>query len=144
MREEDVLWRLVYISSCVVADISAIAPALLAAARRNNARNDITGVLIFSAGSFLQVLEGARSDVEATFTRIRRDRRHRGLIPLLEEPIDDRMFGAWSMSWLDMPKDHPLASSVAKTLDDVRMSQTPGPAADKVRILIASFTDTAS
>ncbi len=46
---------------------------ILSAARRNNARDQITGALICRADLYLQMLEGPRPAVTAAFDRILRD-----------------------------------------------------------------------
>ena len=49
---------------------------VLSVARRNNARDDITGALICRADLYLQMLEGPRAAVTATFQKIMADDRH--------------------------------------------------------------------
>ena len=58
-------------------EMQAAIAAILAAARRNNARHGVTGALLFSDGCFAQVLEGAREDVETVFETIQCDPRHK-------------------------------------------------------------------
>lgn len=77
---------------------SAIA-AILASARRNNARHGVTGALLFSDGCFAQVLEGAREDVEMVFETIQCDPRHSDVTIMHLHEVDERSFGAWSMAF---------------------------------------------
>ena len=77
---------------------SAIA-AILAAARRNNARHGVTGALLFSDGCFAQVLEGARGDIETVFEKIQCDARHRDVTIMHLHPVEERSFGEWSMAF---------------------------------------------
>ena len=79
----------------VAADIGSI----LAASRRNNARDGITGGLLFSAGCFAQVLEGPLDAVESAFERIQCDERHSDVTVLQSEPIAARDFPDWSMAF---------------------------------------------
>jgi hypothetical protein len=98
------LYRLVYLSrnglggdaASVRNDIEQI----LAAARRNNARNGVTGALMFNAGRFAQVLEGAHDSIQATFERIQCDPRHSQVAVLAFEPAAQRSFGSWSMAYV--------------------------------------------
>lgn len=71
--------------------------ALLRTSQRNNARQDITGMLLCSKQQFMQALEGPESAVEQTLERIQADPRHTGLCVLLDQTIHTRDFGAWSM-----------------------------------------------
>jgi hypothetical protein len=70
---------------------------ILVSARRNNVRDDITGALICRADVYLQLLEGPRQAVEATFGRIRRDDRHLEVQRCLAMPAAARLFPAWAM-----------------------------------------------
>ncbi|HYI47261.1 MAG TPA: BLUF domain-containing protein [Allosphingosinicella sp.] len=98
------LYRLVYYSrNCVAGHAEAhegAVRAILAASRANNPRAGVTGALLFNAGCFGQVLEGARRAVESTFERIQRDPRHAEVSLLAFEPAAARAFPNWAMAWL--------------------------------------------
>lgn len=72
---------------------------LLATCRRLNAARDVTGMLLYREGRFIQILEGARSAVEGLVDVIRRDGRHHDLRVLLEEQIPARRFANWTMGY---------------------------------------------
>ncbi len=74
---------------------------ILMAARRNNRRDGLTGALICRADLFLQMLEGPRDKVTATFGRILRDDRHLEVSLVWSGDAPARLFGAWDM--LDDP-----------------------------------------
>ncbi len=65
----------------------------------NNARRRITGVLAFSSGRFVQILEGAASDVDPMLAMITADRRHSDVRIMSREAVGTRSFGAWSMAF---------------------------------------------
>lgn len=71
---------------------------VLATSRRNNGRDDITGLLYADGVRFLQVLEGPELPVRRAFARIASDPRHRSLVILSERAIDTREFGDWAMA----------------------------------------------
>ncbi len=100
----DDIYRLVYYSrSEIKADAAGFAKevaGILAASRRNNQRCGITGALMFSDGSFGQVLEGPRRAVETTFERIQRDPRHSEVSLLAFEPVASTAFAEWSMGYI--------------------------------------------
>lgn len=75
---------------------------ILAVSRKNNALNQITGLLLYHNGSFMQVLEGPRACVEYTYYRIARDKRHHYVTTVLHQPITVRTFGAWKMSFVNL------------------------------------------
>jgi hypothetical protein len=70
---------------------------ILGTARRNNARDALTGALIFNGHNFMQLLEGPGDKVEACLAAIRDDRRHSGMVEVRRRDIDHREFGDWSM-----------------------------------------------
>lgn len=82
-------------SEAVAADIQAI----LAVSRANNARDGITGGLLYSEGCFAQVLEGPIEAVANTFERIQCDNRHGEVTVLQAGPVEAREFPDWSMGF---------------------------------------------
>ena len=82
---------------------------ILAVSRRNNARDGITGGLLFSDGCFAQVLEGPIDVVEEAFERIQCDERHRDVTVLQSGPIEARDFPDWSMAFTGMQDASPMA-----------------------------------
>ncbi|KQN94081.1 activator of photopigment and puc with BLUF domain protein [Sphingomonas sp. Leaf231] len=87
--------QVVYISSAVgMADTAPI----LAASRRNNARDGLTGLLYADGRRFLQALEGEATAVEQAMKRIEADPRHRAVVMLSSRDVAVREFGEWSMA----------------------------------------------
>jgi hypothetical protein len=72
-------------------------PDLLQQARIANAKQEITGMLLYISGSFLQVLEGQPELVDAVFSRILRDNRHTQVTLIARESIPERAFEGWTM-----------------------------------------------
>lgn len=72
---------------------------LLDASREANQAADLTGMLLYAGGHFIQTLEGAPEVVDETFERIERDPRHRDVIVALREGIEERTFADWSMGF---------------------------------------------
>jgi Sensors of blue-light using FAD len=70
---------------------------ILSASRRNNQRNGISGALICRADLYLQMLEGPRSAVTATFHRILGDDRHLDVNLIGSADITTRLFPEWHM-----------------------------------------------
>lgn len=93
------MFQLVYISIASADFHVSMMPEILAASRRNNARRDITGALVFANGSFLQVLEGEEEAVESLYKMIERDRRHSWTTRLYSNKISQRCFPDWAMGW---------------------------------------------
>ena len=70
------LVRLMYASRAVAAFDHEELHSILRQSRRNNPTLGVTGVLCWSQGLFLQVLEGGRSAVNRLYIRIAADPRH--------------------------------------------------------------------
>jgi hypothetical protein len=104
--------------------------SILSVARRNNARDQITGALICRADLYLQMLEGPRSAVTATFQRILGDDRHLDVVLIGSGDIDTRLFPEWHM------RDDP-ARSWMWTQDQVNQGALDAASADDVRDVFA-------
>ncbi len=72
---------------------------LLAVSRRNNARDGITGMLMYHDGGYLQILEGEAEMIEACYGRIGGDPSHRHLLKIMDAEVEERLFGEWSMGF---------------------------------------------
>jgi hypothetical protein len=89
----------------------AMLGGILIQARRNNARDGLTGALIVRHDLYLQLLEGPADAVDTTFGRIRRDNRHLAVTLIGRAEVAARMFPHWSMrddpaqSWLWTAKE---------------------------------------
>ena len=70
---------------------------ILLTARRNNARDGITGALICRHDLYLQLLEGPQEAVEARYGGIARDNRHLEVVKRMSRRVTDRMFPNWAM-----------------------------------------------
>lgn len=94
-----VMMRLIYVSEADLLPGSMLAEArqIYLSSKRNNAVSGLTGALLFSDSNFLQALEGERTIVSATFTRILTDERHGNVCIISAEECETRVFGEWHM-----------------------------------------------
>lgn len=119
------LVRLLYASRAAAAvDADALA-AILKQSKAHNPRVGVTGVLCFSGGIFLQVLEGGRGAVNALYHRIAADPRHTEVVLLNYEEISERRFAGWSMGQVNLARLNPallLKYSETATLDPYAVS----------------------
>ena len=99
--------QLTYVSRAAT-EITAIELlAILAASRSHNRDAEITGMLVFGNGTFLQTLEGDSEAVEHLFEKIARDPRHADLDVLRRREIGSRRYSEWSMGFVRLT-DHRL------------------------------------
>ena len=92
------LVQIIYMSSLACSAESEL-PLIVAQAMRNNSANGLTGMLLFADGNVVQVLEGERETLRATFAKIEQDPRHTDVFVLTDEPIEKRHFSQWSMGY---------------------------------------------
>lgn len=71
---------------------------------KNNQRDNITGILVYKEGNFMQVLEGDEDMVGKTHAKILADPRHKGVITLIRKPIKNRVFNTWAMGFKNADK----------------------------------------
>jgi hypothetical protein len=119
------LVRLMYASRAVPAVDQEDLNAILRKSKSANPGDGITGVLCYSGGIFLQVLEGGRSAVNRLYARILADPRHTDVELLLYEEIGERRFAGWSMGQVNMARLNPsllLKYSATATLDPYSVS----------------------
>ncbi len=72
---------------------------LLKISRENNEKKNLTGMLLYGEGAFVQVLEGEDETVDSTYEIIKADPRHKSLIQIISGKIDKRIFPNWSMGF---------------------------------------------
>jgi hypothetical protein len=70
---------------------------LLLKARSNNARAQLTGMLLYHDDSFFQALEGPLAAVDDIYQEISQDPRHSKIVKLIQESIEERSFSDWTM-----------------------------------------------
>lgn len=103
------LHRLIYCSRTNGIDEGDI-EQILQACERNNLRDNLSGMLLFTSDFFLQLLEGDRSAVSARFRAIAGDSRHRDVEVISSGAVDFRLFERWRMHY------QPCAMSLEPTL----------------------------
>ena len=101
------LVRLLYASRAVPAVDHEELLAILKKSKTNNPKVGVTGVLCFSQGIFMQVLEGGRDAVSLLYNRIANDARHGEVVLLSYEEIAERRFAGWSMGQVNMARLNP-------------------------------------
>ena len=74
--------------------------AIRGAARKRNAADGITGLLVFNGTHFLQTIEGPERAIDSLIERLRNDPRHTGFEIRDQRKIDARSFPDWAMEML--------------------------------------------
>ena len=93
------LIHLIYMSTASEEYATPELEKILDSSARHNQPQAVTGMLLYTEGCFVQVLEGEAEAVDETYGRIQADPRHFGLIELVREAIPARSFDQWSMGF---------------------------------------------
>lgn len=96
---------LIYVSSATNLMTENELGELLVISRRKNQEKNISGMLLYGDGSFIQVLEGTAEDIESTFETIKKDKRHKNLILILDGDLPKRNFPDWTMGYMSVNKE---------------------------------------
>ena len=99
------LIQLIYVSSAVEEFSDDELDRILESSVRHNTPQAVTGMLLYSRGSFMQVLEGEEDAVEETWQRIGKDPRHFDIFLLSREIIEQKEFASWSMAFHRLGSD---------------------------------------
>jgi hypothetical protein len=93
------LHHLSYQSTALLSVSKATMQNLLAKSRAYNLAHEVSGMLLYRNGQFVQVLEGEEPVLRALYEKIRRDPRHTDVAVLVDEPLAKRKFGSWAMAY---------------------------------------------
>jgi len=94
-----------YISTATTHFDTQMLADLLSSCIAHNEKQGITGVMWYHNYSFLQFIEGEASAVEALFSAIEQDARHKNVAKLFDQSIAQRAFPNFAMSltnWADL------------------------------------------
>lgn len=130
------LHRLIYVSASPSSLPQGEVAELLAGSRRRNADIDVTGLLLYHDGSFVQVIEGPADNVSALFQTIRKDPRHRGVITLWSGPVTSRAFPDWRMGFASVED---LPETMRETVFSLREVSQDAIADRHVTVLLNRF-----
>ena len=93
------MYHLVYTSHAKHEFSEADLIELLMQCRSFNRKHDITGMLLYLNGKFIQVLEGAKTEVERLFAMIEKDPRHTRVTLVIQGSSPERVFPGWTMGF---------------------------------------------
>ena len=93
---------------------------IMAISQTNNARDGITGLLIYMSGRFIQLLEGEKQEVVDCFQRITEDSRHHSVTQLITGYYKNRLFENWSMALKSASLDEYLTITGMKSIEEIK------------------------
>lgn len=137
--------HLIYISTATSLPSEDDLEELLKQSRVRNLRQNITGMLLYSNATYLQVLEGESKDVHEIYDSILNDPRNTGNIILLEESIKQRDFPTWTMGFKNLenfsPEELPGFINIFSGKIDKDIALARGAAAVDLLLHFAKYTN---
>ena len=121
------LHAIVYVSSATHLLSQKELEDLLCRARARNLTENVSGLLLYCDGNFMQYIEGPREPLLSIYQLICADNLHKGLIELLNEPIISREFAGWSMAYAPVQMQNFIELSqaswkrIAETQDSLKI-----------------------
>lgn len=131
------LTQLVYVSNETVNYDQQKLIELQELARRENLAHQVTGLLLYHDGCFMQVIEGAKPDIDQIYSNICRDKTHKNVLCLYNMPVYQRDFADWSMGFKHITGPKPDGFSNFLNAD----GETSIPSS-QARTLLLSFKQT--
>jgi hypothetical protein len=133
------MYYLIYLSTAVKSITQSDLTSILEKSRVYNLEEQITGLLLYAEGTFIQVLEGDKKNVLNIFSKIIEDKRHKNIIQLISDDIDERVFPNWLMGFsaLDPGKMAELKGYIDPKKDQLFKNDLENP----VMMMIKTFVD---
>lgn len=100
------MFQLIYASHAKQAFDEIELISLLKASRAKNLKLNITGMLLYKDGVFMQLLEGDEAEVRKLFSAIKHDNRHEKVVVLFEKACNHSVMSDWSMGFLNLEGDY--------------------------------------
>ncbi len=113
------MYYLIYASQSVKDWSTQELAELLQQSKKNNNEKGITGMLVYSRGRFMQILEGEKNQVLSLFNRIEKDERHKSVFVVLEGNTEKRIFEKWSMGFKALEQSELYDLSAISNLDEL-------------------------
>ena len=90
------MFTICYVSSAKPGLSQEELESLFNATQQYNISEDITGILLFESGKFLQVLEGPKDLLNDLYEKIKEDDRHENIFLILKSRTKQRIFEEYS------------------------------------------------
>jgi hypothetical protein len=133
------MFYLIYISTAVELMKQDDLLSILDDSRRNNLRDEITGVLLYSEGIFMQALEGDEELVMALYKKIEKDQMHKNMIMLISGETEQRAFPDWSMAFITL--DHSQMDEIKGYINPFNKDLFKGDASTPAISILKTFAE---
>lgn len=135
------IFQLVYQSTAARHFTAVELLELLALSRAKNARLQITGMLLYHEGRFLQLLEGGETEARQLYATIAQDQRHKWVALVMTGPSAERDFPDWTMGFRDLEQSKPPAEGWTSFLDCSGLPTSLPARTSYIRNIFLAFRD---
>lgn len=132
------LYNLCYVSSAINTLSEEDLEHLFRVNKRNNTHLNISGILVYNNGNFLQILEGEKLRIQNLFRKIRQDSRHNNIIKLIDTSIEERIFDDYELGFVTVD-DNKKRKQLTSYLNWIKEAELM--TVDKVIHIVENFID---
>ena len=111
------MYQIIYVSTAAEPIDESGLLEILSQSRANNERDQITGMLLYKTGRFMQAIEGIEENVSKLYEVIKKDSRHRSVDTLRSEYRPSRDFPYWTMGFQNLDSDDAHHDGFTKILE---------------------------
>lgn len=132
------LYNLCYVSSAINTLSEEDLEHLFRVNKRNNTHLNISGILVYNNGNFLQILEGEKLRIQNLFRKICQDSRHNNIIKLIDTSIEERIFDDYELGFVTVD-DNKKRKQLTSYLNWIKEAELM--TVDKVIHIVENFID---
>ncbi|MGB8703808.1 MAG: BLUF domain-containing protein [Gillisia sp.] len=92
-------YAIAYVSTATDLERSEV-ENILEKSEKNNNKNDLTGILLFSEGNFFQIIEGEKEKILELYQKIKDDERHHNLIQIFGKDIHKESYDGYEAAFV--------------------------------------------
>ena len=92
---------------------------IIVPSRRNNLRDHISGMQLFTGAHFVAILEGGERELGDLWSRLEQDQRHRDLFRIGDDWCGSRLYAEWRTAYLADPKVDATIEALRSLQSDV-------------------------
>ena len=107
------MFTICYVSSAYPGITEDQLNELFTTTQKNNTASNITGLLLYQSGKFLQVLEGDDDELKNLYEKIEQDSKHNNIFVILKQKCKRRIF-----------ENYESRFSIVKSKEDLRTIET--------------------
>ena len=115
---------LLYVSQVASSAEESALLALREKAQLSGANPEITGLLLYRRGFFMQYLEGPNETIIKLFRRLRATNSHSNVRVMGQGSFSKRLFADWSIWWVANQSSSPSSEALIDLLETVLSSKT--------------------